>query len=92
MSGWPVTGQSDENSGQSRWIQNRRPGRQLGKVSSFASSGEASAVPALVAVVDDEAGALVYGLRIPARTAVVFRPVRPADVRPADVRPRGLDE
>ena len=28
MSGWPVTGQSEENSGQSSVIQNRRPGRQ----------------------------------------------------------------
>ena len=53
----------------------------------FASSGNVADVPALVAVIDEAAGSLVYGLRIPARTAVVFRPVRPTDVRP-----RGLDE
>ena len=53
----------------------------------FASSGARREIPALVAVVDEDRGEVVYGLRIPARTAVVFRPVEPRDVRP-----RGLDE
>ena len=42
-------------------------------------------VAMLVAQFDDEGA--TYGLRIPPRTTVVFRP---AD--PADIRPRGLDE
>ncbi len=42
-------------------------------------------VPGLVALFDDEGA--VYGLRVPPRTTVVYRPVAPDDVRP-----RGLDE
>ena len=53
----------------------------------FASGGELSEIPALVAIVDEDRGELVYGLRIPARTVVIFRPVEPRDVRP-----NGLDE
>ena len=53
----------------------------------FASWGSVEAVPALVAVVDETRGQVVYGLRIPPRTVVVFRPVEPRDVRPG-----GLDE
>ena len=51
----------------------------------LASSGGLEAVPGLVAGVGDVD--VVYGLRVPARTTVVFRPAQPADVRP-----RGLDE
>ena len=51
----------------------------------FVSSGSVADVPGLVAGVGDVD--VVYGLRVPARTAVVFR-----SVRGADVRPRGLDE
>ena len=51
----------------------------------FASSGVALNVPALVAAVEETR--VVYGLRLPPRTAVVFRPAEPLDVRP-----RGLDE
>lgn len=45
------------------------------------------AVPSLVARLDDGDARFRYGLRVPARTTVVFRPATPADVRP-----RGLDE
>ena len=51
----------------------------------FVSRADAGPVPALVALVGDEGA--VYGLRVPARTTVAYRP---AD--PAEVRPRGLDE
>ena len=50
-----------------------------------ASSGGVAGVPGLVVSVGE--ADVLYGLRIPARTAVVFRPARPQDVRP-----RGLDE
>ncbi|MBC11626.1 MAG: alpha-amylase [Rhodothermaceae bacterium] len=49
------------------------------------SRDDAARVAMLVAQFDDEGA--TYGLRIPPRTTVVFRP---AD--PADIRPRGLDE
>ncbi len=49
------------------------------------SRDDAGRIAGLVAQLDDEEA--TYGLRIPPRTTVVFRP---AD--PADVRPRGLDE
>ena len=49
------------------------------------SRDDADRVAMLVAQFDDEGA--TYGLRIPPRTTVVFRP---AD--PADIRPRGLDE
>ena len=42
-------------------------------------------VPGLVALFDDDGA--VYGLRVPPRAAVVYRPTLPDDVRP-----RGLDE
>ncbi|MGB3545038.1 hypothetical protein [Rubrivirga sp.] len=42
-------------------------------------------VPGLVALFDDDGA--VYGLRVPPRATVVYRPVAPDDVRP-----RGLDE
>ena len=51
----------------------------------FVSSGDAARVPGLVAGVGETD--VVYGLRVPARTTVVYRA---ADG--ADVRPRGLDE
>ena len=51
----------------------------------FVSSGDVADVPGLVAGVGETD--VVYGLRVPARTTVVFRT---ADG--ADVRPRGLDE
>ena len=54
-------------------------------VAVFASSGGAGRLPGLVASVGE--ADVVYGLRVPAYAAVVFRPARPADVRP-----RGLDE
>ena len=54
-------------------------------VAVFASSGGAARVPGLVVSVGE--ADVLYGLRVPARTAVVFRPARPAEVRP-----RGLDE
>ena len=49
------------------------------------SRDDTARVAMLVAQFDDEGA--TYGLRIPPRTTVVFRP---AD--PADIRPRGLDE
>lgn len=49
------------------------------------SRDDAARVAMLVAQFDDEGA--IYGLRIPPRSTVVFRP---AD--PADIRPRGLDE
>jgi glycosidase len=51
----------------------------------FVSSGDVRAVPSFVAGVGETD--VVYGLRIPARSTVVYRAARPADVRP-----RGLDE
>ena len=54
-------------------------------VAVFASSGGVERVPGLVVSVGE--ADVLYGLRVPARTAVVFR-----SARPADVRPRGLDE
>jgi hypothetical protein len=51
----------------------------------FASSGRASDVAGLVAAVGETD--IVYGLRLPARTAVILRPATPDDVRP-----RGLNE
>ncbi len=51
----------------------------------FVSRDDAGRVASLVAQLDDDRA--TYGLRIPPRTTVVFRP---AD--PADVRPKGLDE
>ena len=42
-------------------------------------------VPGLVALFDDDGA--VFGLKVPPRTTVVYRPVAPDDVRP-----RGLDE
>lgn len=54
-------------------------------VAAWASSGGVDRVPGLVVSVGE--ADVLYGLRIPARTAVVFRPARPADVRPG-----GLDE
>ena len=53
----------------------------------FASSGELATIPSLVVVMDDASSRLAFGLRIPARTTVIFRPVQPDDVRP-----NGLDE
>ena len=49
------------------------------------SRADAGRVPSLVALFDDDRA--VYGLRVPARCAVVYRPAGPGDVRP-----RGLDE
>ena len=54
-------------------------------VAVFASSGGAESLPGLVVSVGETD--VLYGLRVPAHAAVVFRPARPADVRP-----RGLDE
>ena len=54
-------------------------------VAVFASSGGVERVPGLVVSVGE--ADVLYGLRVPAHTAVVFRPARPADVRP-----NGLDE
>ena len=54
-------------------------------VPAFASRGDVAGVPSLVALVDDDR--TTYGLRVPARTTVVYRPAA-AD----DVRPGGLDE
>ena len=51
----------------------------------FVSRADAGRVPSLVALLDDDRA--TYGLRVPARSAVVYRP---ADLE--DVRPRGLDE
>ncbi|MEM7789136.1 MAG: alpha-amylase family glycosyl hydrolase, partial [Bacteroidota bacterium] len=51
------------------------------------SRDDAGAVPSLVAVIDDAEAGLTYGLQVPARTTVVYRPAEAADVRP-----RGLDE
>lgn len=51
------------------------------------SRDAAGRVPSLVAVLDDAVGGVLYGLRVPARTTVVYRPAAPSDVRP-----RGLDE
>jgi glycosidase len=51
----------------------------------FVSSGDVRAVPGLVAGVGETD--VVYGLRVPARTTVVFRTADGADVRPS-----GLDE
>ena len=47
----------------------------------FASSGDLREVPSLVFVFDDAGGSGI-GLRLPARTAVVFRPADGPDVRP----------
>ncbi|PAP76569.1 glycoside hydrolase family 13 protein [Rubrivirga marina] len=51
----------------------------------FVSRDDAGPIPSLVAALDEERA--TYGLRVPPRTTVVYRP---AD--PTDVRPRGLDE
>ncbi len=51
----------------------------------FVSRGDAAQVPSLIALMDDDQ--TVYGLRVPARTTVVYRPAAAGDVRP-----RGLDE
>ena len=51
----------------------------------FTSRDDTERVPSLVIYVEDDR--TVYGLRVPARTTVVYRPAQPADVRP-----RGLDE
>lgn len=51
----------------------------------FVSRDDAGRVPSLVALFDDDRA--TYGLKIPARTTVVYRPAGPADIRP-----RGLDE
>ena len=53
----------------------------------FASSGDLADVPSLVVVMDDASSRLAFGLRIPARTTVIFEPVQPDDIRPY-----GLDE
>ena len=47
----------------------------------FASGGSLAAVPSLVFVLDDAGGSGV-GLRLPPRTAVIFRPADGPDVRP----------
>ena len=54
-------------------------------VPAMVSRGDASEIPSLVALFDDDRAA--YGLRVPARTTVVYRPAAGDDVRP-----RGLDE
>ena len=51
----------------------------------FVSRDDAGRVPSLVAYLDDDRA--TYGLQVPPRTTVVYRPARPVDVRP-----RGLDE
>ena len=51
----------------------------------FASRGDVAHVPSLIALVDDDE--TLYGLRVPARTTVVYQPAAAGDVRP-----RGLDE
>ena len=58
-----------------------REGARVPLVPVFASTGDARAIPALVFVFDEASGSAV-GLRLPARTAAVFRPAEPADVRP----------
>ena len=70
------------------WISgadNHDPAAQLPSYHYFKMLIDPSYEPPLVAQFDDEGA--TYGLRIPPRTTVVFRP---AD--PADIRPRGLDE
>lgn len=54
-------------------------------VATFVSRADAGPVPSLVALLDDDRA--TYGLRLPARATVLFRPAAPEDVRP-----RGLDE
>ena len=54
-------------------------------VPEMVSRGDLPGVPSLVALFDDDRA--VYGLRVPARTTVVYRPAAEGDVRP-----RGLDE
>ncbi len=56
-------------------------------VPAFVSRDDAGRVPSLVAVIDDGEMGLLYGLQVPARSAVVYRPAAPGDVRPL-----GLDE
>ena len=51
----------------------------------FVSRADAGPVPSLVALLDDHRA--VYGLRVPPRATVAYRPAAPSDVRP-----RGLDE
>jgi len=53
----------------------------------FSSDGELAEIPSLVAIMDDASQRFAFGLRIPARTTVIFHPVQPDDVRP-----HGLDE
>lgn len=56
-------------------------------VPAFVSRDDAGRVPALVAVLDDGVEGILYGLQIPARTTVIYRPAASEDVRP-----KGLDE
>jgi len=61
------------------------PGVPAPLMAVFVSRADAGPVPSLVALLDDDRA--TYGLRVPARSAVVYRPASPGDVRP-----RGLDE
>ena len=58
----------------------------------FVSRDDTGRIPSLLIYLDDRPSApggsrATYGLKIPARTTVVYRPATPADIRP-----RGLDE
>ncbi|HIL57574.1 MAG TPA: alpha-amylase [Rhodothermales bacterium] len=62
------------------------PGETGPLVPIFASRGDVGEIPALVRVLYDN-GRTEVGYRVPARTLVVYRPVRDEDIRP-----KGLDE
>ncbi len=61
------------------------PGVPAPLVPAFVSRDDAGRVPSLVGFFDDDG--VTYGLQVPARTTIVYRPAAPGDIRP-----RGLDE